>query len=1014
MFGKLRIFLFSALAVFISIKADAQYYQLGNDPIGQKWSIIKSDNYKLIYPREQDSLARLYLWHLETKRESVYSPLHISPRRIPVIMHGHTTMSNGVVTWAPRRAEFITTPDAYSSEPSDWMSHLVTHEMRHIGQVEHFTKGIYKVFYYPLGEQVTGLGLLLMASKINMEGDAVVAETELSNTGRGRNADFQKLMRTLYINEEFRSFDRLRFGSKKDYSPNIYEFGYNYLGYARMKSGRYDIIGDIFRYPVKYWWHIPILAGPESYVPGLKTGREKLFRESQFALSKMWKADDQSRGVFTNSTNLKRKIERHQYSEYTSPIYIDNQLSKHYGKTLAIKWGMNSAHKFVEIGQKGVEKYLRQFNQVSSRLVYNGKDKIYWTETVTADAASLKDWSVVYSYDVLTGRTKKLTKKTRYFNPAPSEDGKRLSVAEYPFEGSTFLVELDVVSGKVLSRIEAPLKGQIRESVYIGGDLYASVVQPGGIGVYRLRDGAWTEVIKPQSQSIISLRAIDGNLYFTSDLDGVNNIYTYDIASDKLTRITNSRYGADYPYIDPVTNNLYYSQYGLLGYAPVVTALEERDSTVKSFDEPYKFPVAEALAAQIREQGVAPLEGLTPGVDSINTFDTTKFPTRKYNKLAHSFKIHSWFPFHVDVKGIMSFSFEHITHVASLGATVLSQNLLGTTVSSLSYGWVKDTYTDKMFHSGHFKLDTRIVGNLQLEVKFDVNNRDALLTVADPKHIDLFADPTVKVSDRIYERLNTPLIQTSALLSYPLRFNSGGWYRAFTPYVGYTFRNDQYMEAIPEDAEDPNTLYDVNLHYTHALQYGFVYGQVIPTATSQIFPRWGFGLTAMGTNMLATGDLFGPLMFLHGYVYFPGLSHTQGLKLTMTYQEQFVEGKTYYRAYADLPRGYTRRPDGGIFIPMDRYAMVTADYAIPIYPGEFSLGPIFYFQRLQFIPFCDFAREFTPGNTRNYLSWGADLLVDFRVLRFDIPISIGVRYAHTNPMLNVREHNFKFLFSLSL
>ncbi len=1010
-----KLFLFVTILALSSWSASAQYYKMGNDPIGQKWSSIKSENYNLIYPREQDSLARLYLWHLETKRESVLSPLHISPRRIPVIMHGHTTMSNGVVTWAPRRTEFITTPDAYSSEPSDWMSHVVTHEMRHIGQVEHFTKGIYKVFYYPLGEQVTGLGLLLMASKINMEGDAVIAETELSNTGRGRNADFQKLMRTLYINEEFRSFDRLRFGSKKDYSPNIYEFGYNYLGYARIKSGRYDIIGDIFRYPVKYWWHIPILAGPESYIPGLMESRVKLFKESQFALSKMWKADDQSRGVFTNSTNLKRKIERHQYAEYSSPIYIDVQLSKHYGKTLAIKWGMNSAHKLVEIGPNGAEKYLRQFNQVSSRLVYNGKDMIYWTETVTADAATLRDWSVVYSYNILTGRTRKISSKTRYFNPAPSKDGSRLAVAEYPFEGSTFLVELDAAEGTVLSRTEAPLKGQIRESVYIGEDIYASVVQPKGIGLYKLCNGTWTEVVKPQSQSIINLRAINGDLYFTSDLDGVNNIYTYNLSSEKLTRITNSRYGADYPYIDPATGNLYYSQYGLLGYAPVVTEPEERDSTVKSFDKPYKFPVAEALAAQIREQGVTAPEGLTPGIDSINTFDTSKFPSKKYNKLAHSFKVHSWFPFHVDVAGIMTFSFEHITHVASLGATVLSQNLLGTTVSSISYGWVKDTYTDKMFHSGHIKLNTRIVGNLDLELRFDVNNRDALLTVADPADIDRFDDPTIKVNDRVYERLNTPLIQTSALLSYPLNFNSDGWYRSFTPYVSYTFKNDKYMEVLPENANDPNTEYNVNLHYTHDLKYGFVYGQVIPTATSQIFPRWGFGLTTLGSNMLETGDLFGTLMFLHGYVYFPGLSHTQGLKITLTYQEQFMEGKTYYRAYADLPRGYTHRPDGGVYFPMQRYAMVTADYAIPMYPGEFSIGPLFYFQRLQLIPFCDFARDFTPGgNTRNYLSWGADFLVDFRILRFDIPISLGVRYSHTNPDLNVKEHGFKFLFKISL
>ena len=167
-----------------------QYYTLGNDPGRARWRTITSEHYKIIYPEETDSIARIYLYTLEQVRPRVMAELNIDPKPIPVILHPYTTQSNGVVTWAPKRMDLFSSPDPYGSNPDPWIRHLSIHESRHVGQVEHFTKGIYNVFYYLLGEQVTGLGLGLFADRYTMEGDAVIAETELTNGGRGRNADF--------------------------------------------------------------------------------------------------------------------------------------------------------------------------------------------------------------------------------------------------------------------------------------------------------------------------------------------------------------------------------------------------------------------------------------------------------------------------------------------------------------------------------------------------------------------------------------------------------------------------------------------------------------------------------------------------------------------------------------------------------------------------------------------------------------------------------------------------------
>lgn len=227
----------------------AQYYTAGNDPTRARWRTISSEHYRIIYPEETDSIARIYLYTLEQVRPMVMASLNIDPRPIPVILHPYTTQSNGVVTWAPKRMDLFTSPDPYGSNPDSWIRHLTIHELTHVGQIEHYTKGIYNVFYYLLGEQVTGLGLGLFAGRYALEGGAVIAETELTEGGRGRNADFLKYYRAMYLNGDYRNWDRLYFGSNKYYTPNEYVFGYLNYSYSRYLSGMADYAGRYFRTP---------------------------------------------------------------------------------------------------------------------------------------------------------------------------------------------------------------------------------------------------------------------------------------------------------------------------------------------------------------------------------------------------------------------------------------------------------------------------------------------------------------------------------------------------------------------------------------------------------------------------------------------------------------------------------------------------------------------------------------------------------------------------------------------
>ena len=101
MLNKARFFLSLLLiSALYTQTALSQYYTLGNDPFRARWRQITSEHYKIIYPEETDSLARLYLYTLEKVRPTVMSELNIDPRPIPVVLHPYTG-DMGAETYGP-------------------------------------------------------------------------------------------------------------------------------------------------------------------------------------------------------------------------------------------------------------------------------------------------------------------------------------------------------------------------------------------------------------------------------------------------------------------------------------------------------------------------------------------------------------------------------------------------------------------------------------------------------------------------------------------------------------------------------------------------------------------------------------------------------------------------------------------------------------------------------------------------------------------------------------------------
>lgn len=940
----------SIMLMLLSSVAGAQYFTFGADPSSVKWSSIKTSDFKLIYPRGMDSLARTYLFNLERYRKVVNESLLIDTKSIPVVLHPYTVMSNGCVSWTPKVVNLITSPDPYDSTPEPWIEQLAVHEMRHVGQTEQFTRGFFGPWYWLIGEQAAGVGVGLCAASTFLEGDAVLAETQFSQAGRGRNARFLMYQRALYLDGDWWGWDRSAFGSYRYKSVNQYALGYALLSSQLLTKGDFNYSGTFFKDKAR-------LYDVTKYLEKRHLRRYPS-KDSMMALSyrfwgTMWDADVASRGASTSAKRISGD-ESH-YCEYTDPIPLPD------GAVLARRQGLQYAGDIVRVDAGGRTSTLHAHSQRSSKLSSSASGRVYWSETTMHNPATLEMFSEIRSLDPATGNEAWLTHGTKFFNPDVSADGSRVAVAEYPVEGSSKLVVLSASDGSVQASYPAPDNGQILEPCFFGDSIYATSVGSDGVGIYRFdASGNWDVVVPQQHCEIRHLRSCVDGICFSSDLDGLLNIYMYEPESGSLRKLTNSLHGADYPCYDSERKVLYYSDFDSRGFHIVKAPADSLLWEDAEFSEACLHPVAEMLTAN------AEINAETSPAGDMSYFDDEKYPSRKYNKFLNSFHIHSWAPIYYNVDRIMDFSMDHYYDLASLGAAVYSQNELGTVVTMLGYSYHGG------FHSAHGKI-TAILSDIEVEASLDVNDRKQMLVR--PCELD-------GNGNRISSYTTTPNVKFSIMADYPLNLYGAGSLSMFIPYISIKGTNDILRFADSAEAADFPSM---------SIQAGARYYRMRPTAKAAVFPRSGFSVTGAFDAPLLDGGHYTSLAVMNGYCYAPGLTRSQGFKFSWSLQRQFGgTSKVLSKPLTSLPRGYVTP------VMTTDYAKVGLDYAFPVWLGDVSLGKLLYLKRLEITAFADAARDrsFT-GKCSNYGSTGADFLFRFNALRIGFEMNAGLRCALT-------------------
>ena len=1011
----IRILLAAAVFMAFPLFSRAQFYSVGDNPASVKWSRADYGQYKVIYPQGLDSLANVYGKSLEKYKYSVgrsvgYVPGEYTWGRIPVILHPYDAQSNGVVSWAPRQMNLFTSPQPYGGEPMPWVDMLAIHEQRHVAQMQAGLSGAFRPFGWIFGEMFNGFVAGIYPSNALLEGDAVIAETALSHSGRGRTADFLNYYMIAFDNGDYRSWNRWRFGSQKYNTPDHYAAGYFLLSGIRYLYDVPDFTGRYFHHIARRPYDLNAFRNTIKKTTGKKP--KEVYREIVDTMSAIWTSEIQSRAPFTPYRQIVRTPSR--YTEYLHTDIIGDYL-------YSIKTGLAQPDALVRISRNGKEEVIRSFSSEVGKFSYfPHRNRFYWSETVPDKRWEMKKNSIIRYYDITKKKTVSITKKGRLFSPYAAPDEQHLCVSEYYDDGRTGVTVLDMDSGERIVSVFAPDSVQIVESVWTEDKIYATGISGNGYGLYSIgiRDegsdsldheirffGEWETVLPPQPVKIQNITGDEEKMVFVCDRTGVYELYYFYPDSGRLVQKTSTPYGADEFAFSPDGQLVYFSakQYdgNLIG---VTSSANLLDKDVE-YSDIHVYPVAEKLSEQERmlASGEYEPDSLTRKNKEIRTYSSST--PQRYRKFGNLFKLHSWAPVYFNVDRLMDFSFDHSYEALSLGFAGLSQNELGNAVTQFGYSAHKDPYNkDKWRHSGHLSF-TYTGWYPVIEASVDFNDRASRSTV-----FSRISTGDLSFVTRHTQVSNNPYVTGNISVYIPFNFSRGGWAIGLVPKVSYSISNDyvrtDFGISYPwQDMGNARMLSGSsgrNIPVQTTSSSVRVYA-MRPVASSGIYPRWGIGFEGGAMSMPALGRYFSPMTFGYLYGYLPGIIPQHGLHFSVLGQK-VLNGLSMFGTPAvnTIPQGLSA--NSTLVTIASNYSSqslkMSVDYALPIYIGDISIfGPFMYLKRLILNPHFDYSMfDWMRGTgfSGSLYSVGATLTIDFeRLFWLRFPFSVGVTYSYS-------------------
>lgn len=915
--------------ILLSLPLSAQFAVIGlNEPPGLHWKKIETPHFTILFPENLVEEAQRVANRAENTFSALVKTSAVSPKRLTLILSNQGVIDNGYFRLAPRMSEWYHRPTfLHTIGVLDWYDLLAVHEGRHVIQFEEMNEGFTKIAGILFGDLGRLAASLRSVPLWLIEGDALVAETEMTGGGRGRSPAFDMDIRALLLSGIRYNYHKAYLGSYADWYPNYYHLGYLLAAYAKHEFGP-ETIQNIFRRTARRG----NLFFPFDNALKQEVGASvsKYYENVMDELLAFWTLQQKN-----NKTTSFRKINvknRMIWTSYMSPRYDED------GSIYVQKTGMANPATLVRLSYSGEEEKITQISPLSgffNRLsVKNGR--VCWSEWVPDIRWGKREYSDISVLDIKSGKTRRITKKSKLFDPMLSPGGQYVVAVEYTPERQCTLLILDIDSGREIFRFSNPENDFFLNPSWSEDGSKIVVMQQN-------REGRALSIVYPASQRIekiipSSLENITHPVFYkeyilyNSSYSGIDNIYAVDTTDKNRYQITSSQFGAFFPEVSPDEKSLLYNDYSIDGYDVAEILLDPQEwrkiESVEKQSLPFFNP---PVYAESRD-----------GMEDNAPLSTKEYEIQNYRPLSHLLNVHSWtsMPLPPDL-GFYLFSNDTLNMASLIGRLTynLNEKKLGFGVSGLysglfplldfglNYGGRSTVYEDEKGERETFSWK-ETSANIGIQIPLNLSRGNYQMTLSLRSSLSLtsvagktFADP--------YENGNGLLFP----LSYELHFvrSKKSSFRDFKPLWGQT----------------------VSLFYRHT--------------------PW-------------KGDYTGNLAAAKIGLYFPGLFKHHSLFIQWGLEGQ---NPINYQFSSELlfPRGYD-------YIFHDSFSKFSFNYAFPLAYPDWVVDGIFYLKRLRTNLFYDYGVGHVGNKTNTFQSFGVELKMDFHVLDIPVELEMGLRLSY--------------------
>ncbi|HEY4786074.1 MAG TPA: hypothetical protein VIH57_08490, partial [Bacteroidales bacterium] len=910
-------------------------------------------HFQIIFPAEFEKEANRLATTLDYLYDHVSKTLNYQPRKISVLLHSESSYSNGLVTWAPKRMELYTTP-AQDNYAQDWLDQLAVHELRHVVQINKLNQGITQIMSILFGQQAVGsvTGLL---PRWFLEGDAVNTETALTSTGRGRSASFEMQVKAMVTERDsLFSYEKMLRGSYKDYIPDEYQFGYPMVAWVRKNYGT-----SVFSNDLQFIGRNPyvLFPFPLSLKKQIGLPSRKLYKASYSDLRQQWRT--QISNVPQDSYITWNSINKKNFTSYRFPQFINDTT------ILAVKSGIDQLTEFILLYKSGKEKKVFTPGTFNNDKFSYANGKYVWGEEIPDIRWTNRSYNCIKIGDLRTNQVRLLTRKTRYFAPSLSSDGKKIAAVEVTLSNDIYLVILDSKTGSIMERIASPQNKFLQMPEWIDQNdnivMVATDRKGKSLVSYTITANTW-KILVPTTTRNITLPTHAGDyILYTSDYNGTDNIYAVNLSDTSKWQVTNAKYGITDAKISANNAIIGFTKYTSHGF-DVESASFDPKSWKKLNDIHDSSP--KLYEASAKQENFNFQDSILPD---------KQYKISRYSKLAHTINIHSWAPFYYD------YNYLNVTNNSiTPGFSILSQDKLSTCYASAGLSYFQG--------QSYWKSDITYQG-LYPVVDFSV-------TAGGPQ--------VIRNEPNWRPNISGTSMNTITSVYIPLNFTRSCYITGVTPLAQWEYTNDVFMN--PKDSSS----YE-GMDY---LTYGLNAYSYLQMSYRDLAPKWGLSVSSRITSTPLDNIQFRSIWYVLGRLYLPGLLNHHSLQLSLGYQEQ-EPSRWIYSSRLAFPRGYLSRTSY-------RLTAFTSDYSFPIFYPDFSLGALLYVKRIRGNLFFDIANNYRTyairqnqrlWETEQLSSYGFDLTSDFHVLRIIFPINAGVRMIYI-PQL--KQYSSQLLLSVDL